>query len=510
MGSGSNAFWAVVFGFFGGVFARSFLPLGWSFVSFLVLLALAIYALAWTTRVPLARVALVALTVFSCAAGIARMQTAVVTGDPNLTKNLGKTVVVEGTIFQEPDARDTATLVSIRASELIIGNATTSVDAGILAEMPAHARVAYGERVQVIGTLWLAQPFDTGEGREFEYPEYLADQGIEYQLGYAQLDSILGSGKDSFQSFAINTKENFLHALDLALPDPESALAGGITVGDKRSVGPQLTNDFQRDSLVHMIVLSGYNITVVLSAVARTLAWTPRLVQFGASITTVVFFICMAGGASSATRAGLMALIAVAARATHRTYVGERVLAATSLAMVAWNPWTLCFDPSFQLSALATLGLILFTPHFEAWFAKIPVRFGAREILASTCATQLMVLPFLLYQSGTLSLVALPANLLALLPVPWAMFFSLFAALGGAMFGTNAAVLAFPAYALLWYIIAVAHLFASVPLAAVAVPSFGAGWMLASYAALFGAYVYLKPKAAAEGRRDEFASKRNY
>ena len=359
------------------------------------------------------------------------MQMAVVTGDPNLTANIGKSVAIEGIVSQEPDARDTATLVSIEANLLIVGNSNIPVHAGILAEMPAHARVAYGDHVQMYGTLELPTPFDTGEGRQFDYPEYLADQGIEYQLGYTQIDSITGNSGDPLKSFAIGTKENFLRGLNLVMPDPEAALAGGITVGDKRSVGPQLTQDFQRDSLVHMIVLSGYNITVVLNAVARLLLWAPRFLQFGGSVATVIFFIFMSGGASSATRAGLMALIAVFARATHRVYLGERVLAFVALVMVAWNPWTLCFDPSFQLSALATLGLIVFTPIFSTWLRRVPEKFGAREILSSTCATQLMVAPLLLYQNGTFSIVALPANLLALLPVPWAMFFALVAGVGG-------------------------------------------------------------------------------
>jgi competence protein ComEC len=494
---GSNVFWAAVFGFLSGVFVRSLVPLGWSFAGFLILLGAATFIFVWFTRVPLAvaRGTLVAIAFFACAAGIARMQTAVVTGDPSLTANLGKNIVIEGVVSQEPDARDTTTLVSIDA-DVLIGASTTPVHAGVLAQLPAHARIAYGERVQISGTLRLPEAFDTGLGRQFEYPEYLAAQGVEYQMSYAKVDSILGQGGDLLKKFSIGTKELFLQGLDYVLPDPEAALAGGITVGDKRSVGPQLTEDFQRDSLVHMIVLSGYNITVVLNAVARLLAWAPRTVQFGGSSATVVFFIFMSGGASSATRAGLMALVAVFARATHRLYLGERVLALVSVVMVAWNPWTLCFDPSFQLSALATLGLILFTPTFAAWFSKIPEKFGAREILASTCATQMMVLPLLLYQNGMLSLVALPANLLALLPVPWAMFFSLVAALAGMLFGGTASVFAFPAYALLWYIISAAHFFASLPFAALSVPSFNAWWMFFAYAILFGLLAVSKRKTA--------------
>ncbi|HTR18588.1 MAG TPA: ComEC/Rec2 family competence protein [Candidatus Paceibacterota bacterium] len=491
---GSRIFWALCVGFLCGVFVRSFVPVGWSFVALLALFGSATLVFQFIDREKAQTYTVVAVTLFACAAGIARMHVAVATGDPSLTADLGKNVILGGIILQEPDARDTTTLVTLDVSTLV--GANVPVHAGVLVQLPAHARVAYGEHVQVSGTLKLPEAFDTGLGRQFEYPEYLAAQGIQYQLGYAKIDSILGQGGDPIKKFSIRTKELFLQGLDYVLPDPEAALAGGITVGDKRSVGPDLSRDFQRDSLVHMIVLSGYNITVVLNAVARLLAWAPRSLQFGGSIATVVFFICMSGGASSATRAGLMALIAVFARATHRTYLGERVLASASLVMVAWDPWTLCFDPSFQLSALATLGLILFTPTFAGWFSRVPEKLGAREILASTCATQLMVLPLLLYQNGTLSLVALPANLLALLPVPWAMFFSLVAALAGMLFGGIAAMVALPAYALLWYVISVAHLFASLPFAAISIPAFSAWWIFLAYATLLGSFAAFKKKTA--------------
>jgi competence protein ComEC len=107
-----------------------------------------------------------------------------------------------------------------------------------------------------------------------------------------------------------------------------------------------------------------------------------------------------------------------------------------------------------------------------------------------------MVAPLLLYQNGTFSVVALPANLFALLPVPWAMFFALIAGVNGIFFGGSASIIALPAYALLWYVVSVAHFFASLPFASVSVPSFSAGWMLGAYAILFAGYFYFKTKAA--------------
>jgi competence protein ComEC len=246
-----------------------------------------------------------------------------------------------------------------------------------------------------------------------------------------------------------------------------------------------------------MVVLSGYNITVVINAIARLLAWLPRTLRFGASGFGVAFFILMAGGAASAVRAGVMALLAMYARLSGRMFIALRALGVVAAGMVAWNPFTLAFDPSFQLSALATLGLVSFTPIFFEHMRWVPERFGLREIVASTLGTQLAVLPLLLFQNGNLSIVALPANLLALIPVPFAMTLSFVAAIAGMLFGSYAVVLAFPAYIVLAYIIGVAQLFASLPFASVSVAAFSVWWMFAAYALLFGGvWVMQKEKTA--------------
>src|ERR1700735_4541619 len=163
---GSRVFWTVVFGFLSGVFARSFLAIGWGFIGLLALLGVAALFSERSRRG-----ILVAMTLFACAAGVARMQMAVVTGDANLTANLERNVTIEGIVSQEPDARDTATLVYIDADQLIVNGETVPVHAGVLAEMSAHARVAYGDHIQISGKLQLPQPFDTGSGRTFDYPE---------------------------------------------------------------------------------------------------------------------------------------------------------------------------------------------------------------------------------------------------------------------------------------------------------------------------------------------------
>ncbi len=493
---GSKILWALVGGFLVGVFARSFVSIGVFSAGFFLLVATTGLLLTFFEVSRAKALIVISLTIIAFSGGIIRMHMETLTGDPALTKEIGRTAVLEGYVTAEPDVRDVGIRISLHATKLIVGSSTTPVDAGVLVLAPPHVDISYGDTVRAEGTIELPESFDTGLGRQFHYPEYLAKDGIGYQLAFAQVEKTGGNQGSILKAAAIQAKHVYLDGEAAVLPEPEAGLAGGITVGDKRSIGKELSADFQRVSLIHMVVLSGYNITVVINAISWALTSLPRSFQFGASGLVVMFFVLMSGGAASATRAGAMALVAVVARVTGRVFLAGRILGVVAGLMVLWNPYELAFDPSFQLSTLATLGLISFTPLFAQRLSWLTEQFGVREIVASTLSTQLAVLPLLLYQNGQLSLVALPANLLALLPVPFAMFASFIAAVGGMLFGSYAVPLAFPAYVLLSYIIWVAKFFAALPFAAVSVPAFSAWWMFGAYAVMFGGLFLSQRKEA--------------
>ena len=484
--SGSRLLWAVILGFLAGVLVRSFVPLGLSYALFLsAVTGVLLLALFFFDRERFRMGTVIAIGVFAFAIGIVRMNTAILPSDPVLQTHIKQHVTLTGYVFAEPDVREAGTRISIRSASITIGSSTAPVHAGVLAVLPPHTHVAYGDEVHVSGTLRTPTAFDTGLGRSFNYPAYLAVSGITYQLSSAHIDAISGNSGNAIYTQVISIKESFIRGLGAVLPEPESGLAAGITVGDKRSIGPQLSADFQRASLIHMLVLSGYNITVILNAATYLTGWLPRIAQFGMSGFVVVFFMLLSGGASSAVRAGLMALIAVYARQHGRTYLALRAIGLVAVVMALWNPYIVAFDPSFQLSALATIGLVAFTPIFATRMQWVTKRWGLREVAASTLGTQLVVLPLILFQSGQLSLVALPANILALAPVPFAMLVSSIAALLGIVFGSTATLLVLPAYILLAYIITITHFFGSLPFAAVTLGAFSAWWLAGAYAILF-------------------------
>src|SRR5262249_12456586 len=154
---------------------------------------------------------------------------------------------LQAIVADEPDERATQVRVPIE----VFSMASTTVHAKMLAIFPAHTDLYYGERVKISGTLALPESFDAGAGRQFNYPGYLATQGISYELDRSQL--IYGNyfAGNPLVASAYKIKESFVLGLEHSLPEPHAGLAGGITVGDKRAMGKELSEEFRTVSLVH-------------------------------------------------------------------------------------------------------------------------------------------------------------------------------------------------------------------------------------------------------------------
>jgi competence protein ComEC len=181
----------------------------------------------------------------------------------------------------------------------------------------------------------------------------------------------------------------------------------------------------------------------------------------------------MIGGGATAVRALIMGLIAIVARYFGRPSAALRALALAAAVMVLWNPTSLLYDPSFILSILATFGLITLSSAVEAKLPRFLSRMPhIRSIAASTIAVQLYVLPALLYMTGVFSLFALPANILALPSVPFAMGFGFAAGLLGFVHPTAALPAAIITDALLRFMILVATSIQMLPFSASVVTTF--------------------------------------
>lgn len=381
---------------------------------------------------------------------------------------VGNRVIFEGIVVDEPDVRETNTHLVVRPIEL--GDESISMRGKVIVFAPRYPEVRYGDRLLVEGMLKKPESFETDVGRIFDYPTYLKKDGIIYQISFPTITVLdHGHGNPVFRAlYAV--KHAFIRSIDMVIPEPEASLLAGLVVGAKESLGENLMDDFRTTGIVHIVVLSGYNITIVAEAIMRVLGLLPRLMALSAGGVSIVLFAIMTGASATIVRASLMALLVILARVTGRTYMVVKALCISAFFMVLYSPYVLLFDPSFQLSFLATLGLILFSPLVEAKLSMIPAWWGLRDVAIATIATQVTVLPLLLYMTGTLSLFALPVNLLVLLVVPFAMLAGFVTGVVGLLSTWLALPFGYVTYGILSYILFVVDVFARIPFATLSFP----------------------------------------
>ena len=282
----------------------------------------------------------------------------------------------------------------------------------------------YGDEIQISGKLESIKNFTGDSGRAFAYREYLQVRGVSARIPFANVTKE-GIYQPSLRRKLAELKGHYLSILNNKLSEPYSSLAGGITVGANDAMGQVREELFRRVGLTHIVVLSGYNVAIIVIALGSILAFLPYWVALIASVAGIWLFVILVGASTTIVRAGLMATAAVVSRLYGSELQGLTLLSLAVILMVLHNPMIVRFDPSFQLSVLATLGIIVVTPIIEPYFQKIPAKFGLREIIMTTLATQITVVPWIIYLIGDFSLVSPLANVLVLPIVPWAMLGSL-------------------------------------------------------------------------------------
>ena len=389
--------------------------------------------------------------------------------------------------MNDPERRDTSLHVHMEVSAIDGEEAHGK----LLAQLPRDTQISYGDTVTIRGRIEAPQAFETDTGRLFDYPAYLRARHISAVTRYAELGEREAAGP-SLSGALFSLKHLFTKSLERIFPEPSGSLLEGLLLGERRGLPKELTDAFVASGLIHVVVLSGYNISIVSEGVLRTLSYFPRVIGVGAGGVVMLLFVVMVGAGATAVRALVMGLIAVLARYFGRSALALRSLGVAGAAMVLWNPSTLLFDPSFILSVLATFGLITLSPTVEAklprFFAKVP---QIRSIAASTIAVQIFVLPALLYMTGVLSLFALPANILALPTVPFAMGFGFAAGMLGLIHPLLALPATLVADLLLRFMMLVATTLHALPFSAAVLAAFPLWIAIAIYIPLTAWALYL-------------------
>ncbi|QQS44627.1 ComEC/Rec2 family competence protein [Candidatus Roizmanbacteria bacterium] len=203
------------------------------------------------------------------------------------------------------------------------------------------------------------------------------------------------------------------------LPEPHASLMNGILLGRPLFVTDTFYNQLKAVGLIHIVVLSGMNITLLSSIILRIMVpFIGRKLAMMLTIGIIVGFIFFVGPEAPVVRAGIMGILSLVGLLFGRKALTIYSLFLSALAMILINPSWLT-SISFQLSFAATLGIILFgspvrngdKTQDELVKANSVVSYLLEELRISLSA-QVFTVPIIFYYFRQVSLVAPIANIL--------------------------------------------------------------------------------------------------
>lgn len=375
-----------------------------------------------------------------------------------------------GDVIEPPDLRDRNASVRVLITR-VRTDRWRDVSGLALLVAPRETDVRYGDQLQIFG-----EPTTPPEYEDFSYKDYLARQGVHSLIRvFGNTVTVLARDQGNpFFSALYAFKARALVTIYAIFPDPAASLLAGILLGVDSGIPRDLSGAFSATNTAHIIAISGFNVSLIAGVLsklaqrtvgARSATW---VVIFGLAIYTL-----LVGAGASVVRAAIMGALSVVALHYGRQNDALNALAMAALLMTALNPLTL-FDLSFQLSFLATLGLILYvlplTTWFEAKIGEIVSAERAKQIVGVlsdsfivTLAAQITTLPLIVFAFHRFSPVGLLTNFLILPAQPAVMIWGGLATLLAMVAQPIGQVIAWIAWAFLEWTIVIVQATASLP-----------------------------------------------
>lgn len=384
-------------------------------------------------------------------------------------------VTIQGIIAEEPDVRAMQTKFAIAANTLHTASGKIlRVQGRLLAtdndQWPEHD---LGDSVEVYGKLERPQVFES-----FAYDDYLSVKDIYAVMYRAKITTTEPYAKKSvswtplsaalsIRSALFSLRQGFENRINRIFPEPHASFLAGLLTGSRRGIPDHLLQNFRTAGLLHIVAISGYNITIIITLLSGLLFWLPLKWRFLPLTASIVLFTVFVGASASVVRAAIMGILGLFALQMGRVTNIRLLILWTATLMTLWNPRQLWLDTGFQMSFLAIVGLAVFSAPLRKCFKKIPEKFGIRESLVATMAAQISTLPLSIISFGQISLISPLANLLIAPLIPLAMMSGCAGIVLSHVYFPFGQMISYISWGFLEIIIRIVQLLAMIPYAAV-------------------------------------------
>jgi competence protein ComEC len=310
---------------------------------------------------------------------------------------VGKTVEVSGTVFDDPDVAANG-LTKLRLNNLYFGD-VKNVKANLYVTIGEEKDIKRSDKITVNGKL--SDQFGSFAGSIFR-------------------GNITEIGRPVPGDLALQARDSFGNLIKEKIDEPESNLALGYLLGARRALPDDLVEVLKIVGLTHIVVASGYNLTILVRFMRRIFGKISRFASFFFALVLVFGFIAITGASPSIVRAGIVSFFSLVAWYFGRNIHPVRLLIITAFITLMLSP-TYINDLGWQLSLAAFAGVMLFSPVLTKYFYDDKKPNFIAQVLLETLSATILTLPILMFNFGIFSLIALPANILILPTIPFVM-----------------------------------------------------------------------------------------
>ena len=290
----------------------------------------------------------------------------------------------------------------------------------------------------------------------------------------------------SDRAFFSAASERTTAILQHTLVNPSYALIDGILTGHDDALPYDIKQQFNITGTRHITAVSGMNITILANVFLALLIaiGLRRTHAMPATLFAIIWYVLMIGAPASAVRAGIMGSLLVIKQLFGRPGSSRRLLIYAVAGMLMMRPDLLVSDIGFQLSVGATAGIILLQPILQRWLRMVPEFAALRSSISTTLAAYAFTIPFISYYFGTISVSAVPANVLIGPAVTWIFVSGGVGVLIAMLIPVLAYIALSPAHFVSTYVLSVVDILSRVPYASIAWHMTTLWWSIPYYALL--------------------------
>lgn len=297
----------------------------------------------------------------------------------------GQVLNFEATLFSEPKISGKAQKFNVdyKSTRIFI---TTSL-------FPEYH---YSDKIKISGTLKV---------------KLLESKNTFYSMNFPKIEA-----KNEDKNFVLavtgTIRQKIISFFNKNLSPNQAGLILGIVFGIKEGIPKDFFNDLRQVGVLHVIAASGMNVTMTAGFLSSIFfLFLQRQAALIVTIFGILFYALLAGLEPSIVRASIMGIVVFIAQILGRQSWPALALFLTGYVMLLSDP-SLIFDIGFQLSFLATFGLLYLKPMFDHPFL---------DSFQTTIVAQAATLPVIIVNFGTYSLWSVLVNGLVLWTVPFLM-----------------------------------------------------------------------------------------